>query len=455
MSTGFDMPRVTIAEAATALANGSVSTHELVARALAQSSVPDGEGSRVLTQRYDARALDEARHWDTRRAAGIQPGLLAGLPLTVKDLFDIAGQVTTAGSRVLAGSPPAEADADVVIRLREAGAIVVGKTNMTEFAYSGLGINPHFGTPRNPYDRARGLIPGGSSSGAAVSVTDGMAIAAIGSDTGGSVRIPAALCGLVGFKPSASRISQRGSIPLAPSLDSVGPLAHSVECCALLDAVMAGLQPAVPPAVAISSVRIGVARTLVWGDVDAHVAASVQAALTRLSNAGADVQDVALPDLNDIPTVNATGGLAAAESYAWHRKLLERAKSDYDPRVAARIEQGARMSAADYLDVLDARTRIQRSVANSIHDGVVWAMPTVPCVAPEIAALDSDERYFAANRLMLRNPSLVNFLDGCAITLPCHAPGTPPVGLSLVAARGQDRHLLAIARTLAPLVAAR
>jgi aspartyl-tRNA(Asn)/glutamyl-tRNA(Gln) amidotransferase subunit A len=281
-----------------------------------------------------------------------------------------------------------------------------------------------------------------------------MCVAAIGSDTGGSVRVPAALCGLVGFKPTADRISRRGVYPLSRTLDSIGPIARTVECCAVLDAVMAGLSGDMPAPVPAAGLRLLTARTLVWDDADPHVAASIEAALSRLSRAGVELRDVPLAELAEIPQVNARGGIAAAEAFAWHRTLLDRAKSAYDPRVAIRIEQGRSMSAADYLDLLDARARIGRSVLDSIGEDAIWAMPTVPHTAPEIAALEKDEPYFATNRLMLRNAALVNFLDGCAITLPCHAAGSAPVGLSLVAANNQDRRLLAVARTAAPLIAA-
>jgi aspartyl-tRNA(Asn)/glutamyl-tRNA(Gln) amidotransferase subunit A len=443
-----------VAEAVAALSKCAASSRELVSAALARARDPAGEGARVFTQRYDAAALGEAEAWDARHAAGAPATALGGLPVSVKDLFDVAEQVTTAGSRLLADAPAATVDADVVVRLRDAGAILVGKTNMTEFAYSGVGLNPHYGTPRNPFDRARARIPGGSSSGAAVSVTDGMCVASIGSDTGGSVRVPAALCGLVGFKPTAARISRRGVYPLSRTLDSIGPIARTVECCAVLDAVMAGLSADLPVSVPAEGLRLFVARTLVWDDVEPHVSASAEAALTRLSRAGVQLRDVALPELGEIPQVNAKGGITAAEAFAWHRALLDRAKSTYDPRVAIRIEQGRSMSAADYLDLLDTRVRIGRSVLDSIGEDAIWLMPTVPHTAPEIAALEKDEAYFATNRLMLRNASLVNFLDGCAITLPCHAAGTAPVGMSLVAANNQDRRLLAAARTLAPLIAA-
>ncbi|MGQ0836794.1 MAG: amidase [Gammaproteobacteria bacterium] len=444
-----------IAEAAAALASGSTSSQRLVSEAVERAQAPDGEGRRVFTQLYASRALLEARAWDLMREAGYVPTPLAGLPISIKDLFDVAGQATTAGSRVLADAPPAIADAEVVVRLRQAGAIIIGRTNMTELAYSGLGLNPHFGTPRNPFERERARIPGGSSSGAAVSVTDDMAIAAIGTDTGGSVRIPPALCGLVGFKPTAERISRAGVVPLSRSLDSVGPIARTVECCALLDAVMAGLPPAVPALAPIDGLRIAVARSLVWDGAESHVATRVQRAIERLSRAGARTNDVSLEELLEIPAINANGGLSAPEAFAEHRELLARRKAEMDPRVAMRIEQGRTVSAADYMAVIHARARIQASVARAVADFDVWLMPTVPVIAPEIDALATDDAYIASNRLMLRNPALVNFLDGCAVSLPCHSPGTAPVGVSLVGPRGADLRLLAIARTVAPLVAGR
>ncbi len=435
------------------LTTGATTSVDLVTQALARARDKAGEGTRVFTQRYDERALREAREADGARAKGsvLQP--LAGLPISVKDLFDIAGAVTTAGSRVLADGAPATADAPVITRLRLAGAVIVGKTNMTEFAFSGLGLNPHYGTPRNPFERERGRIPGGSSSGAAISVTDAMSIAAIGTDTGGSVRIPAAVCGLVGFKPTAARIPRDGTIPLSRTLDSIGPIARTVECCALLDAVMAGLPPVVPVAADIRGLRVAVARTVVWDDVEPHVAASVERALKQMSKAGARVSDLALGDLAEIPAINASGGFTAAEAFAWHRALLSRRRAEYDPRVAVRLERGQSMSAADYLDLFAARKRIQASMARALSDVDVWVHPTVPCTAMEIAALAKDDAYTAANRLILRNPSLVNFLDGCAISLPCHAPGSAPVGLSLVGRSGDDLRLLAIARAIARAVA--
>ncbi|HZF15411.1 MAG TPA: amidase [Steroidobacteraceae bacterium] len=447
-------PGPSIAEAAAMLRSGAATSRALVADALVRASDPEGEGARVFTQLYADRAGQEAVAWDAI-AKDQWPGLLTGLPISVKDLFDIAGEVTTAGSRALAGRPPAGSDAEIIGRLRRAGAVIVGKTNMTEFAFSGLGINPHFGTPRNPFERARGRIPGGSSSGAAIAVTDGMSIASIGTDTGGSVRIPAALTGLVGFKPTAKRIPRDGTVPLSRTLDSIGPLARTVECCALLDAVMAGIPADVPAPIGVRGLKFAVARTLVWDDAEPQVASSVEQALTHLSEAGAILIDRALPMLAEIPKINAKGGFSGPQSYAWHRPLIARNRASYDPRVLARIEAGSTMSAADYLDLIDTRARIQGAFDDALGDVDGWISPTVALTAMPIGALAANEAYVAANRLILRNPSLVNFLDGCAISLPCHADGSAPVGLSLAGRSGDDRRLLAIARSMIGVVAGR
>jgi aspartyl-tRNA(Asn)/glutamyl-tRNA(Gln) amidotransferase subunit A len=438
---------------AASLAQRTATSVAIVSAALECARDPNGDGARVFTQLYEKRSLLEAAAQDQLRSGGTIASAIAGLPVTVKDLFDVEGTVTTAGSRVLADRPPASADAEIVSRLRRAGAVIVGKTNMTEFAYSGLGINPHYGTPRNPFERERSRIPGGSSSGAAVCVSDGMAIAAIGTDTGGSVRVPAALCGLVGFKPTAARVPMTGGIPLSHTLDSAGPLAHTVECCAIVDSILAGEPEVALQPVDIRGLRIGVAQTLVWEEAERHVVDCVRLALHRFSKAGARIVDLPLAELDDIRSVNARGGLAGAESFWWHRELLEKRSAEYDPRVRVRIEQGRTMSSSDYIDLLMARQRLQASVVRSTRDVDAWAMPTVACIAPEIAALATDEAYFAANRLTLRNAALVNFLDGCAITLPCHPAGSAPVGISLVGARGTDRRLLGIANSLAALAA--
>ncbi len=435
----------TIAQQAAALREGRASSSSLVEAALERIRAPQGEGPRTFTRVYDAAARAAARASDELRSVGLVRSAIDGLPISIKDLFDVAGETTLAGSVARQGEPAAPADADVVKRLRGAGAVIVGRTNMTEFAFSGLGINPHYGTPRNAWDRATGRIPGGSSSGAAVSVTDGMAVAAIGSDTGGSVRIPAAFCGLAGFKPTARRVSTQGALPLSISLDSIGPIAPTVACCAQLDAILAGAEREAPKPAELRGLRLAVPRTLALDDLDAHVAASFQAALGRLSAAGALIQEIAVPAFGRIAAINAKGGLAGAESWWWHKDLIGRAGGRYDPRVGLRILRGKEISAADYLDVLHARAAWIAEVQAAIGGFDALLMPTVPVVAPAIAEVAAtDDAYFRANGLILRNPTLINFLDGCALSIPCHERGTAPVGLMLAGAAMSDARILSI-----------
>ncbi|WP_027017095.1 amidase [Comamonas composti] len=428
------------------LASGATSSQQLTEQALQRAG--QGEGPRTFTRLFHAQAMAEARASDALRAAGLARSALEGLPISVKDLFDVAGHTTLAGSALLRNAPPAAESALVVQRLRQAGAVIVGSTNMTEFAYSGLGLNPHYGTPRNPWQREvdGGRIPGGSSSGAAISVTDGMAVAAIGSDTGGSVRIPSALCGLTGFKPTARRVSMQGVLPLSSSLDSIGPLAASVRCCATLDAVLSGEPAQDLQAMPLAGLRLLAPTNLVLQRMDDQVGAAYERALKRLSAAGARITEAVVAPFDELAAINAQGGFSAAEAWAWHREYLATRLEEYDPRVGKRILRGKTMSAADYVDLLARRrqwvARVEQQLA--AHDALV--MPTVPVIAPRIADLtDSDEAYFDANGLILRNPTLINFLDGCAITLPCHEAGQAPVGLSLACAGGQDRRLLSLA----------
>ena len=437
-----------------ALSEGRTSSVALTELALARAQDAAGEGARVFTKLYAESALAQARASDTLRAAGIVRSAVEGLPISIKDLFDIEGETTMAGSVAREGEPVADENAEVVQRLIAAGAVIIGRTNMTEFAYSGLGINPHYGTPLNPYDRATGRIPGGSSSGAAVSVADGMAVAGIGSDTGGSVRIPAALCGLTGFKPSAWRVSMTGVLPLSANLDSIGPIAASVRCCAELDAILSGDGGPVPEAMSLRGLRLAVPTTLALDAMDKHVADTFAATIAKLKDAGALVDEIAIPEFAELGSINSKGGFTAAEAWAWHRDLIARAGKRYDPRVVSRIMRGQDMSAADYLDLLDAREAWVAAVDHRIAGYDALIMPTTPIVAPAVADLvASDEAYYAANGLILRNPTLINFLDGCALSLPCQAAGTAPVGLMISGSNGADRRILAVGLAVEALLA--
>jgi len=438
-----DMP--TLAAFAADLDRGATSARKLVEQCLAKIADPAGEGQRIFIHVDKDAALDAADAMDRLRKAKAAPSPFAGIPVSIKDLFDIKGQVTRAGSRALEDSAPAKTDAAVVARLRRAGFIVIGRTNMTEFAYSGIGINPHFGTPKSAWNRSVGHVPGGSSSGAAVSIADGMAFGALGTDTGGSCRIPAAFNGIVGFKPTQRRVPLDGGVPLSFSLDSFGPLARTVACCAALDAVLADepMQPLQPRSV--KGMRLAVPTTVVLDDLDAAVAKTFERALEALSRAGALIERIEVPEFHDVGVMNAKGGLAAAESYAWHRYLITSKGDVYDPRVATRIMRGEDISAADYIDILNARRSfIARTEARiAPYDALV--LPTTANTPPKIADLADDKAFTTQNLRALRNCTLINVLDGCAISLPAHREGEVPVGLMLAAAGGSDRRILELA----------
>ena len=436
----------TLTELAHQLGAGRTTSRELVEQCLARIADPAGEGARTfITVAADA-ARAQADATDTLRKQGRAAGLYAGIPVSFKDLLDVAGEVTTAGSTVLADAPPATANATVVTRMLAAGFVPIGRTNMTEFAFSGIGLNPHHGTPASPWDRATRRIPGGSSSGAAVSISDGMAFAALGTDTGGSCRIPAALCGVVGYKPTARRVPLQGVLPLAFSLDSVGPLANSVACCAIVDAVLAAQPPQPPPVRSLAGARLALPDQIVTDGMDPATAAAFDRALAALSAAGALIERVRFAPLLRIGATTAKTSFAACEAFAWHRTLLARGGDRYDHRVRIRIEGGAGASAADYLDVLAARRAIIADMAQLTAPFDALIMPTLPTIPAPIAELEADDAVFSrVNALMLRNTALANFLDRCAISLPCHNTGEPPAGLMLVGETGGDAALFALA----------
>ena len=438
----------TIEQHAEALTEARTTSRALVEQCLARITDPNGEGARAFIKVHAEQARAMADAMDTLRHAGRAPSRYAGIPVSLKDLFDIAGEPTPAGSRALANAPPATANAPVVQRMLAAGFVPMGRTNMTEFAFSGLGINPHYGTPSSPWDRAASRIPGGSSSGTAVSISDQMAVAGLGTDTGGSCRIPAAFCGIVGYKPTARRVPITGVLPLAPSLDSVGPLAPSVACCALIDAILAGETPTPPNPANIAGLRLAVPENYMLDDLDATVTTAFDRALNTLSTAGARITHTRFAEFDAIGPVNAKGGFAASEAYAWHRSLLAEKAAQYDPRIRMRIERGEKISAADYLDVIAARQRIIANFDASTREFDALIMPTVPIVAPRIADLDDERDYNRINLLILRNTAVGNFLDRCSISLPCHREGEPPVGLMLMGETMGDAKLFSIAAAI-------
>jgi aspartyl-tRNA(Asn)/glutamyl-tRNA(Gln) amidotransferase subunit A len=401
----------------------------------------------TFVRRFDAEARASADAFD--RSAQALP--LAGLPISVKDLFDVAGQPTTAASASRHDAPPAPADASAVSRLRAAGAVLVGHTNLSEFAFSGVGINPHFGTPGNVATQAldaRPRIPGGSTSGGAVSVASGAAFAALGSDTGGSIRIPAALQGLVGFKNTARLTPADGCIPLSPTLDTVCAVTRSVRDAVRLHEVLAARDVAIQ-ARPLASWRLALPTTLMLDALEPAVASAFERTLEALRGAGARIEPIALAPLLEAAALQRAGGIPAAESWAWHHDRLAARRSLYDPRVALRIERGAALQGSEYAALLAERRNWIARMEGALAGFDALLSPTVPIVAPPLDLLAaSDDAFFAANALLLRNPSLVNLLDGCALSLPCHREGDWPVGLMVWGPAATDDRVLSVSLAL-------
>lgn len=437
----------TVAQLGADLAAGRTSSREIVEQALARIAERDGEGARAFLQVNAEGARAEADFADRLRSRGVRRSPVDGLPVSLKDLFDVAGEVTRAGSKIMENTVK-KTDAAAVARLRAAGAVFIGRTNMVEFAFGGVGLNPHYGTPKNPWDRNTGRVPGGSSSGAAVAQAGGMCVMALGSDTGGSVRIPSALCGLAGFKPTARRVPLEGAFPLSFSLDSIGPLANSVGCCAAYDAVLSGEPAAALAELPVKGLRLLLPRSSMLEELDAPVERAFQAALARLGAAGASLEERPAPLFDRRGEYFRRGGFAAAEAYHVHRPHLARLGA-CDPRVSARILLGKDFPAADYVALVEQRAAARREfeALAAPFDAVV--MPAVACVAPGIAeAGASDEDYARWNLRILRNPAFINFVDGCAATLPCHEPGTAPVGFMVCGPAMSDRRILAVSAAI-------
>jgi aspartyl-tRNA(Asn)/glutamyl-tRNA(Gln) amidotransferase subunit A len=429
------------------------SARERLEAALGRIDDPKGEGARACLTVYRDQAKAAADAADARAKAGVSLGPLDGTIVSIKDLFDVAGEVTRVGSKVFAEEgKPATADAPVVRRLRAGGAVVVAKTNMSEFAYTGIGANPHFGTPGNPADRKR--VPGGSSSGAAVAAADGMCEIAIGTDTGGSCRIPGALCGIVGYKPSRQRIPTTGAFPLSYSIDSIGPIARSVEACARADAVMANETYVPLEPVPLAGLRIGVAEDYPLENLDETVDLKFSDAVARLNKAGAHISEEKLALLDEMAQVNSKGGVQPAEAFAIHRDLLSRRADAMDPNVSVRLERARNISAADYIDMVRERARLIRMMDIRIADVDVLAWPTTPMVAPTMQEVAAPDEFARKNAMLLRNTVIVNFFDLCAISVPIPRGSGLPAGFMLVARNGQDQRLFRIAAAVERLFAA-
>ena len=420
--------------------------------ALARIADPNGEGARTVLTVYAIAARAAADASDARARTGKMLGPLDGAIVTIKDLFDVAGEATRAGSKILVGAAPAKTDAAAVRRLRSAGVVVVGKTNMSEFALTGIGANPHYGTPRNPADRSR--VPGGSSSGAAVAVADGFCEIAIGSDTGGSTRIPASFCGITGFKPSKSRVPTDGAFPFSPALDSVGPMAKTVAQCAAADAVMAGEPPWIVEPETLSGLRLGIPSGPPLTGLDETVSSRFAEARSALLRAGVNVTEEEMPLFADMARVNSKAAIGMVEAYAVHRDWLTMRASDYDPNVTARLIAAGVVTASEHGAQLEERARLVRAMDARLANLDALVLPTTPIVAPTIAEVTDPGAFATKNLASLRNCQFVNFFDLCAISIPCAHRAGLPVGLQLVARNGSDKRLFRIAAAVEKLFTA-
>ena len=447
-----------LSHAALEIREGRESASSLMELSIAAAQSP--LCSHVFSQTF----FDSAR-WAAAETPQTAP--LAGLAISIKDLFDIEGSRSAASSLLLQDAPPATANAAAVDRLRKAGAAIIGRTHMVEFAFSGVGVNPHFGTPaaldaRHPANpqlapTQPARVPGGSSSGAAVSIASGAAWAALGSDTGGSIRIPAALNGLVGFKSTARLVPLTGTVPLSPTLDTACAITRSVRDAVLIHGILADRKVPADDR-PLSQWRLAVPRQIFFEQIEPAVKTAFERSISQLQAAGAAIEWIDLPELEELDAVNAIGGFSPTESYAWHRRFLNNPEKAalYDPRVRSRIERGAQMSAADYLDLLAARKAWIARMEAAIAPFDALLSPTTPICAPTIASvapanganpeadIRHDAEFVRVNALLLRNTSVVNMLDGCALSLPCHQAHELPMGLMIWHAAMHDDAVLQI-----------
>lgn len=442
----------TISELNSAIEAGQTSSGAVVASAVARLNDPCGEGARAFV-RANRNAEREGQAFDVLRQGGALTSPLAGLPISIKDNIDARGSNTTVGTKILASRPAAAQDSAVVKRLRGAGAVIMGHTNMSEFAFSGVGTNPHHGTPLNPFDRELKRIPGGSSSGAAISVADGMAVAAVGTDTGGSIRIPAALCGLTGFKPTQARISRVGVFPLSTVLDCVGVIAQNVDDCRILDQVLSG-DAGISQTPSTSSIRLCILSGPMMDGCDHIVQSSLERALKRIRDAGISVSNVKTDVFKIIDDMSARGTYAAAEAWEALGHLLETDGGRIDDKIVDRISKGRTISASDMIRNDRDRVRIMRTIDDALDSFDCVVSPTVPVVAPQISEIEQAQEFHRINLLLLRNPSLANLADLPSISLSCNAPGAAPVGIMLTGRRNGDGKLLAVAEVVEKILRA-
>lgn len=436
----------TAAELGRGLRAGKIDAVELTAWTL-DAAANSGDAA-IFTELTAKRARTEALAARKRLRAGSPSSVLDGVPVAWKDLFDLKGRVTTAGSVVLKSEPPAKQDAALVAAGAKAGLVSIGCTNMTEFAYSALGFNPHYGTPWNPADTHVQRAPGGSSSGSAVAVSKGLLPIGFGSDTGGSIRVPASFNGITGYKSSTGRYSMAGVYPLSVTLDSLGPLAHTVEDCILADAVTRGLAKAKIRKRPLKGLELILPSNAVLENCEPAVIGNFEAALARLRKAGIRVRRIAIPAFDEIPALIAKHGhILGAEAYHLHRERVTGPDAArMDARNVTRIRLVEKMTAYDLVALQQARRRLIAST-NALVGDTILVFPATPFPAPEVEPLERDPAQFLkVNLRTMQNTMPGNFLDWCGVSVPCGTEANGlPTGFLFNAIHGHDEDVLAVA----------
>jgi aspartyl-tRNA(Asn)/glutamyl-tRNA(Gln) amidotransferase subunit A len=434
-----------------ALETGEITSSGLIDEALARATLSDSVFIQLNKGLSSiAESMDRARNQRETVPA------LAGIPIALKDLFNVRNEITLAGSTALGHIARLEAeDAEVVAPLRAAGLLFLGRTNMSEFAFSGIGKNPHYGTPLSIWDRPTGRLPGGSSSGSAVSVAEGIVVASLGSDTAGSCRVPAAFNGVVGVKPSYGRMSLNGIYPLSPTSDAPGPIADDVDSCYILDQLMAGKAlPADPlPVLTVpepQTLKLVIPEGIVLDDLDTEVQLVFNRSIDYLRIAGADIRTVKMPVIDQSIELFHSKAIVFYEAYQHHRKLLEHYGEEFDPFVRQRIESGSMISDDEQKARYRAKAEVVESFNNHFRqlDADALLYPTAPCIPPAISQIDDADNARKVNLRCLRNTVTANYYDGCSISLPCHRMGEAPVGLMVSSMNGEDEKLYSVSAAI-------
>lgn len=433
------------------LKNAEITSCELINDALARAKLSDS-----VFIRLNQGLLSMAESIDRARMKSETVPALAGVPIVLKDLFNVRNELTLAGSAVLKHfARPEEEDAEVIAPLRRAGLLFLGRTNMSEFAFSGIGKNPHYGTPLSIWDRQTGRLPGGSSSGSAVSVAEGIVVASLGSDTAGSCRVPAAFNGVVGVKPSYGRMSLNGIYPLSPTSDAPGPIAQDVDSCYILDQLMAGKLSSTDSLPVLSvrephTLKFVVPEAGVLDDLDSEVQSAFDLAVDALRQTGVQIVTVKMPVIDASIELFHSKAIVLYEAYHHHKALLEEYGDEFDPFVRQRLLTGSVISDNEQKDRYHAKAEVIKLFNNQFRqlnaDALLY--PTTPCIPPALSETDDPDNARRVNLRCLRNTVTANYYDGCSVSLPCHRKGEAPVGLMVSSMNGEDENLYSVSAAI-------